>query len=1529
MKKIVSLIAVVLFAEVIIAQQWIDNLPKDNLEKGELTFFEIQKAFNDFWEPYHVKDGYYINGQGEKIKAIGWKQFRRWEWYWENRIIKETGQFPETSASDELDTYLNGNPEGKSSNGYWTSLGPFYTSGGYAGLGRLNCVGFVQGDNNTIYIGSASGGIWKTANSGTSWTPLGDFNAVLGVSDIVVVPGSNPHTIYIATGDRDGGSLWAMGGGQSNDNNSVGVLKSTDGGATWSATGLSYTASQKRTINRLLIHPNDNNILYAATSVGLYKTVNGGAIWISLTSTEFVDMEFKPGNPSILYGSTWSGDIYRSLNDGATWTTTLSTSYSRTELAVSVNNSEIVYAVLSDGSSLAGIYKSTDGGASFSQIFSGSTTNLLNWDCSSNASGGQGWYDLCIAADPTNANNVFVGGVNTWKSINGGTSWSITNHWTGNCGVSAVHADQHCLAFQNGTSTLYECNDGGFYKTTNLGTNWTHIGNGIAVSQIYRLAVAQTAVNEEICGLQDNGTKAYLSGSWTDKIGGDGFDCAIDYTTQNTLYGELYYGDIKRSTNHGLTWTSISSGLSGSAHWCTPFVIDPNINTTLYIGYQDVFKSTNQGNSWSQISTWGGSTLKSLAVAPSNSNYIYTATSSILYKTTNGGTSWSNINGTIPVGSGDITYICIKNDDPNTVWVSLGGYNTTRVYQTTNGGSTWTNISAGLPSIPVMCLIQNKQNTSQVELYAGTDVGVFVKVGSGNWDMFSTGLPNVVVTDLDIYYSSIPTSSKLRAGTFGRGVWESDLYSLPGVPVADFIANNTTPFIGQTITFTDLSNNTPTGWTWSFSPSTITYVGGTSSSSQNPQVQFNASGYYTVTLTASNTYGSDPETKSNYISVIYAPVANFNASTTTPNINQTVTFTDLSTNSPTSWSWSFTPSTLTYVGGTSASSQNPQVQFTATGYYTVALTATNGSGSNTNTKTNYINALPIAPVANFSASMTTPFVGAPVTFTDLSTNTPTSWSWAFLPSTVTYIDGTNSSSQNPHVQFDAAGNYSVTLTASNAGGADGETKTNYINASGLPPTATLQLGTLTNPTPGTVLVPVTLEAINNPILGNNLISSWGWYIAYDASKLYSAEPGTPAILTNYNPEFPSSSYLTNIIKDNPFPGWNTIAVVYASAVSGTGSTGMKFFDIVFTYTPGTTVCPNLFWTSSPTSEKGNSSLKYLSYMADDYGNMFLLSLIDGCVWSQPPVADFMASTTTPVAGTTVNFMDLSTNYPTSWAWSFSPSTVTYVNGTSSASQNPQVQFNASGTYTVTLTSTNALGADSETKTNYIAVQSSVIYLDITVFLEGPFNGTGMTPSLNSILPYNQPYNASPWYYTGTESVPAIPNPNVVDWVLVELRDATNAASATSATMMDRQAAFLLNNGKVVGLNGNSILQFTNSLTQQLFVVIWHRNHLGVMSSGFLTESDGVYSYNFSTGATQAYGSTDAHKQIGPGIWGMIGGDGNSDGVVTANDESQIWESQSGNQGYLESDYNLDTQSDNKDKDDIWTPNLGAGSQVLD
>ena len=844
----------------------------------EQSFFEIQQEFNDYWGSKDVEGGYYMEN-GVRKKASGWKQFKRWEWYWEKRIDPQTGRFPSVNRAEIYQQIedIRGN---RNSTGNWQNLGPTTSAGGYAGIGRLNCVGFREGDNSTLYAGAPSGGLWKTTDGGSNWTVLTDDNAVLGVSDVVVVEGGSTSTdvVYIATGDRDGGSMHSLNGGQHNDNNSIGVLKSTDGGTSWSTTALAYSTSQGKTTNRLLQLPSNNSVIYAATTDGVFKTTNGGStVPLIYSGAEFISMEFKPDDPTIMYGGTRGGKIYKSTNSGVSWTAVLTVgSASRVQLAVTIADVKRVYAVVATSDrKLEGIYKSTNSGTSFTKVYDGSTAGhyLLGYYCDGSVDGGQGTYDLCLAADPNNAGTVFLGGVNTWKSTDGGSNWESSNMWTSysgynSCGSPVVHADKHFLAFQNGSSSLFECNDGGLYKTLNGGSTWVDISNGMEISQLYRLGVSQTSSSEVIIGLQDNGTKSLSSGSWSDVIGGDGMECAIDPTDATTQYGELYYGDIYRTTNSWSSRTSIKAGLTGSAWWVTPFVIDPNSHTTLYIGYQDVWKSTNQGSHWTKISAWGGSTIRSLAVAQSNSNYIYASTSSSLYKTTIGGTTWTNVSSGLPVAYSYITYISVKDDDPLTAWVSFGQYNSHGVYQTTTGGSTWANISTGLPSIPIMCVIQNKQNTSDIELYAATDMGVYAKVGSANWTLFSGGLPNVVVNELEIYYnSSSPNLSRLRAATSGRGLWESELYSLPSAPVADFSADRTNSETGVTVSFTDLSYNIPTSWSWSFSPSTVSYVEGTSSSSQNPQVEFNSPGDYTVQLTSTNAYGSDTENKTDYISI--------------------------------------------------------------------------------------------------------------------------------------------------------------------------------------------------------------------------------------------------------------------------------------------------------------------------------------------------------------------------------------------------------------------------------------------------------------------------------------------------------------------------------------------------------------------------------------------------------------------------------------------------------------------------------------
>jgi len=783
MKK--NIILFWLFASILIiqtanAQPWIDLLPKDKTIE-EITLRDYQHAFNTYWETKNVDDGYiYINGK--KQKAGGWKQFKRWEYYMEGVVDPETGAFPEKTGMQVVREHKKSNPEvynnsNKASN--WTCLGPSNSGGGYAGIGRLNCVAFHPSDPNTWWVGAASGGLWVTTNNGASWGYLTDENGVLAVSDIVIPTDyATSNTIYIATGDRAAG-----------DNNSIGVLKSTNNGATWNETGLTFAINQARRVNRLLLDPNDNNTIVAATSLGVFITTDGGETWEGpKINQNFIDMEYKPGDFNTLYGSRGMG-IWRSTDRGENWTQVATFNLQRAELAVTPADPEVVYAVVSNNlSGLHGIYKSTNSGESFVQTFSGTTLNLLNWDGNGDptSTGGQGWYDLCIAASPTNPNLVLVGGVNTWRSSDGGYNWECVNHWWGQNGIQAVHADKHALAYRN-DGVLFEGNDGGIYISHNDGNDgsWIDKTNGMQISQMYKLGCAATVANEIITGLQDNGSKLFSGNNWHDVYGGDGMECIIDYTNASIQYATLYYGRIFRTTNHWNSNTEISPKSDGA--WVTPYIIDPKSPEILYAGYADLWKTENRGNSWKQISNVStNNKLRNIAICEADPNVIYMTDISRIWKTIDGGNNWEQL----PIPTASVNYLCVKNDDPNTVWFARGNYNAMSAFKSTNGGATWTNISDGLPSIPMYSIVYNKYEGRTEQLYMGTEVGIYFKDGDNNWTAFNTGFPNVKIGEIELYYNAQdPAACRLRAATYGRGLWESPI-AIPTTPIKGIIIGN-------------------------------------------------------------------------------------------------------------------------------------------------------------------------------------------------------------------------------------------------------------------------------------------------------------------------------------------------------------------------------------------------------------------------------------------------------------------------------------------------------------------------------------------------------------------------------------------------------------------------------------------------------------------------------------------------------------------------------------------------------------------
>lgn len=772
------------------AQHWTQNV------KGpEPTFQDIQQAFNDHWAPFDVRDGYYVDVDGQKHKAPGWKQFKRWEWYWQQRT-GPSGQFP-SNLVDCMEWEEIAKAKHRPSAGYdrgasdWTSLGP-NSPDNIAGVGRVNCIAFHPTNANTYWIGTPAGGMWKTTNGGGSWTTNTDNLPVLGVSWIAIHP-TTPNTMYIATGDGDAASsLSAFGQQFQGDTKSIGILRSTNGGNSWTSV-LSAEQSEGLLIRKVLIDPAFPDYVYAATNFGIYQTTDAGATWANILQGYFMDLEFNPGNSDIVYAATYdpsgNAQVFTSTDYGQNWTQTTNLSgVNRIDIAVTPASPDNADLLCSDASNhgLHSLYWTSNSGASWSQYWTGGAgNNLLGWMGDASDANGQGSYDLTMAIDPANYSNIFVGGVNLWRTNDGGSSWSTSNIWSVHPDYNPppnpqlVHADKHHVVFHpTQANTMFDCNDGGVYKSTNGGLTWMDISAGIVNSQLYSLSSSQTNSDLIVAGLQDNGSIGYDQGEWELITGGDGMKCHIDPIDPNYLYTSYANGKLYGITLSPLSITVMSDNIPGGqpqGEWVTPYVLDPNDPATIFAGYQAVYKSTNRGNSWTQLGTpASGGTLNYLEVAPSNSAVLYAGFLNAIFRSSNGGSTWQNITGPLPVSVDHISGFNVDPTDENAVILTMSGYTSgNKVFVTTNGGTTWDNATnSGLPNLPVNC---SHIDAVAGVVYLGTDAGVYLfDAGTSSWQSFNSNLPNVVVTDLDIQYNT----GMLRAATFGRGVWETPTLSV-------------------------------------------------------------------------------------------------------------------------------------------------------------------------------------------------------------------------------------------------------------------------------------------------------------------------------------------------------------------------------------------------------------------------------------------------------------------------------------------------------------------------------------------------------------------------------------------------------------------------------------------------------------------------------------------------------------------------------------------------------------------------------
>lgn len=696
----------------------------------------------------------------------------------------------------------------------WTSLGQSYNGATPIG-GRIKCIAIDPNNTNNLWAGSASGGIWKSTNAGTSWSYVPTGMHVLGVTSILVDP-SNSNTIYAGTGEvyrvdtsNIGFNVWKTRGTYG-----IGVIKSTNGGTTWSQVMIKNTA-QLFAIQNMVFDPTNSNTIYICATDGLYRSTDNGGTWSQILSKIYVkDIAINPSNTNqivVSIGNMVNADkgIYRTTNGNnasPTWTkitTGLPATFEGSILLDNVGSGVLCASIgISSGSSNE-IYRSTDFGATWSVL---TTTNHCSY---------QFWFAHTVAINPFDTDSIMFGGVSLYR-------YRISN--TTRTTVGGPHADHHDIKFDPiNRGRIYVCNDGGIYKSTNGGSTFSAINNGLNATQFYAsLGVSSniTTPNRMAGGLQDNGQVIFNGTQWN-KIswaGGDGTSCAIDPSNHNNILVSRDARQVYRSTDGGSTGGSVNSYWGFVADSRTAFVaplaFSKSSSTTVYLGSDNLHKSTNSGASFTNDAYATATnyieaqnkTAIAIAVSPTNANKVYVSTSNFaqsdndvnniiitgqpnILRTTTGGTPFTSIKGNLP--DRFITDIAISPTNDDSVFITLGGFGAAHVYVTGNasmGSSTvWTPLGgiggsgrteAVLPDVPFNAIVFDPVNPRII--YAGCDFGVYVSADRGNsWVDFNTGFTDaVLVMDLQI-----TSNNKIVAATHGKGVFRSDLYDGVTLPV--------------------------------------------------------------------------------------------------------------------------------------------------------------------------------------------------------------------------------------------------------------------------------------------------------------------------------------------------------------------------------------------------------------------------------------------------------------------------------------------------------------------------------------------------------------------------------------------------------------------------------------------------------------------------------------------------------------------------------------------------------------------------
>ncbi len=708
----------------------------------------------------------------------------------------------------------------------WQFLGPTNISGRVTDV----AVETPRGKSYTMYAATASGGVWKTENDGTTWKPVFEHAASTSIGEVTIAP-SNPKIVWVGTGEANVFRSSMAG---------AGVYKSEDAGETWTHMGLTGT----HTIPRIRIHPTDPNIVYVAASGhewthneerGVYKTTDGGKSWKKILyideQTGAIDLVMDPTNPNVLYTSTWqrirkrwndprnekgySGSgVYKTTDGGNSWTPINqglpeAKNRGRIGLDLCLTKPNVVYAFV-DNYDLAAIqpkegeldsygrpktktikgadiYRSDDGGQSWKKA---SEDNEYMQRLSST----YGWVFGQIRVDPNDADTIYVMGLALNVSYDGGKTFKR---------LGRMHGDHHSLWIDPSNSNyLLNGNDGGVVVSYDRGTSWRDFTDKIPAVQFFNVGYDMAEPFRIYGSIQDHGSRRAVVDlkrgrnrirpvEWEFAPGGEGSSHAIDPTNPDIVYSAGFYGRISRTDMSTRKRTNLvpqpGSGeppLRGQ--WIAPFIISPHNSNVIYHGMNFLYRSDNRGDDFKKISPdltrnlveeigdISYQTISSISESPQKAGVIYCGTDDgNAHMTPDGGKTWVNLNKGLAKDRW-VSRVVASKYAKGTVFLAQNGKRnddfTPYLWKSTDYGKTWTSIAANIPSGPINVIREDPK--SPKVLYVGTDWGVYISVDGGkSYQTLGAGLPTTFVSDLFVH----PRDQMLIIATHGRGMYALDV----------------------------------------------------------------------------------------------------------------------------------------------------------------------------------------------------------------------------------------------------------------------------------------------------------------------------------------------------------------------------------------------------------------------------------------------------------------------------------------------------------------------------------------------------------------------------------------------------------------------------------------------------------------------------------------------------------------------------------------------------------------------------------